>query len=95
MSDKDRLVEALMAEQEKFREYLYGLSAEEALSHAYEYIIREDILFALEDMELTEQQARILLSSPAPLDCIYQKYCKLETSYMDDIRTAILLVAKQ
>ena len=50
MSDKDKLIEAMMAEQETFRQYLYSLSAEEALNHAYEYIIREDILYAVDEM---------------------------------------------
>ena len=93
MSDKDRLIEAMMAEQETFREYLYGLTAEEALNHAYEYIVREDILYAVDGMELTSQQARNLLSTPSPLDFIYNRYLKYESAYMEEIRKVISDIA--
>ena len=90
MSDKDKLIEAMMAEQEKFKEYLYGLIAEEALNHAYEYIVREDILYAVDEMELTPQQARNLLSMPSPLDYIYNRYLKY---YMEEIREVVSDIA--
>lgn len=93
MSDKDRLIEAMMAEQETFREYLYGLTAEEALNHAYEYIVREDILYAVDGMELTPQQARNFLSTPSPLDYIYNRYLKYESAYMEEIREVISDIA--
>ena len=93
MSDKDKLIEAMMAEQETFRQYLYSLSAEEALNHAYEYIIREDILYAVDGMELTPQQARNLLSMPSPLDYIYDRYLKYESAYMEEIRKVISDIA--
>ena len=93
MSDKDKLIEAMMAEQEKFKEYLYGLTAEEALNHAYEYIIREDILYAVDGMELTPQQARNLFSTPSPLDYIYNRYLKYESAYMEEIREVISDIA--
>ena len=93
MSDKDKLIETMMAEQETFREYLYGLTAEEALSHAYEYIVREDILYAVDGMEIISQQARNLLSTPSPLDYIYNRYLKYESAYMEEIREVISDIA--
>ena len=93
MSDKKKLIEALRAEQEKFRQYLYSLSAEEARNLAYEYIIREDILYAVDEMELTPQQARDFLSMPSPLDYIYNRYLKYESAYMEEIREVVSDIA--
>ena len=38
----------MFAEQENFRDWLKSQPPEEILNHAYEYIIREDILLSLE-----------------------------------------------
>ena len=39
----------------------------EILNHAYEYTVREDIVMAMEELELTDAQAQALLDSPSPL----------------------------
>ena len=59
------------------------------VNHAYEYTIREDIVMAIEELELTDTQAQALLESPSPLADVYRYFEKLETGYMDVIRDSI------
>ena len=43
----------MAAEQDKFRDWLKSQPPEEILKHTYEYTVREDILMAMEELELT------------------------------------------
>ena len=61
------LYEKMAVEQDKYRDWLKGQPAAEILNHAYEYTVREDIVMCMEELELTEAQAKALLASPAPL----------------------------
>ena len=83
------LYEKMAAEQDKFRDWLKSQPPEEVLNHAYEYTIREDIVMAMEELELTDAQAKALLESPSPLADVYRYFEKLETGYMDVIRDSI------
>lgn len=83
------LYRKMKAEQDTYRNWLLNLSPEEILDHAYEYSVREDILMALEERELSSEQAMVLLSSPCPLDDVYQDWQKRDTGYMSDIRDTI------
>lgn len=77
------------AEQEKYREWLKEQTVEEILHHVHEYIVREDIVFALESYELPEKQCEALLKSECPLEDLFREFEKRETGYMDDIRDTI------
>ena len=83
------LYEKMAAEQDKYRDWLKSQPPEEVLNHAYEYTIREDIVMAMEELELTDTQAQALLESPSPLTDVYRYFEKLETGYMDVIRDSI------
>lgn len=83
------LYEKLSAEQDNYRNWLESQTAAEALQHAYEYIIREDILFALEDNNLPTAQVKALLQNSCTLDDIYKDWLDIETGYMQDIRDTI------
>lgn len=83
------LYEKMSAEQDTFRAWLTEQPASEVLNHAYEYSVREDILMALEERDLTAEQAKALLDSPSPLADIYKEWEKQETRYMEDIRDTI------
>ena len=83
------LYEKMAAEQDKYRDWLKNQPAAEVLNHAYEYTVREDIVMCMEELELTEAQAKALLTSPSPLADVYKDFEKLETSYMDVIRDTI------
>ena len=65
------LYEKMAAEQDKFRDWLKSQPPAEVLNHAYEYIVREDIVMAMEELELTDAQAQALLDSPTPLADVY------------------------
>ena len=83
------LYEKMAAEQDKYRDWLKSQPPEEILHHTYEYTIREDIVMAMEELELTDAQAEALLESPSPLADVYRYFDKLETGYMDVIRDSI------
>ena len=61
------LYEKMAAEQDKYRDWLKSQPPEEILHHTYEYTIREDIVMAMEELELTDAQAQALLESPSPV----------------------------
>ena len=84
-----KLYEKMLDEQGKYKEWLLSQPSEEILHHAYEYVIREDIVFALEHRDIDEQQANALLSLENPVADIFKDYSKLETGYMDDIFEAV------
>ena len=44
---------------------------------------------AMEELELTDAQAKALLESPSPLADVYRYFGKLETGYMDTVRESI------
>ena len=77
------LYEKMAAEQDKYRDWLKSQPPEEILHHTYEYTIREDIVMAIEELELTDTQAQALLESSLPLADVYRYFEKLETGHMD------------
>lgn len=76
-------------EQAIYLEWLMSLSAKEILQHSYEYTVRQDILMAMEYIELQPEQCEALLKSPCPMRDVYDDFNKLETDYMDTIRNCI------
>lgn len=84
-----KLYEKMFAEQEVYRSWLLSQPHEEILNHAYEYVMREDILLSLEYYDLTDGQAKALLKSPAPLADVFKDWEKRETGHMEDIRETI------
>lgn len=80
------LYETMSAEQGKFRDWLLAQPPEEILHHAYEYTVREDLMMAMEELDLSHGQAAALLASPSPLGDLFKDYEKQETDYMDTIR---------
>lgn len=83
------LYEKMVTEQDKYRDWLKSQSPAEVLDHAYEYSVREDIVIAMEDMELTNAQVQALLNSPSPLADVYHYFTKTESSHMEEIRDSI------
>lgn len=86
---KNTLLDKLSREQDKYRDWLKGQPPEEILHHSYEYTVREDILMSMEELTLSEAEARALLLSPSPMAILYGKFSDLETGYMDTIRDSI------
>ena len=46
------LYQKMEREQDKYRKWLVQCPPEEILSHAYEYVVREDILMSMEELNL-------------------------------------------
>jgi len=92
MAERDynsELYEKMAAEQEKYRSWLLSQEPSEILNHTYEYTMREDIVMAMEDMELSPKRAKALLKSPSPLADVYEEFRDRETEHMDTIRDSI------
>ncbi len=83
------LYDKMYEEQERYRDWLLGLPTAEALDHAYEYVMREDILLCFEYHDLNGRQAAALLRSPTPLADIFKDFEKRETDHMENIRDTI------
>lgn len=79
------LYKKLFAEQENFKGWLLTQPPEVILSHAYEYVMREDIVLAMEYHDLTNEQAKALLDSSSPLSDIFHDFEKIEGDHMDTI----------
>ena len=86
---KDALFEKMSAEQDKYRAWLVAQPPNEILNHTSEYTTREDILMAMEFVELTEAQVNALLESPTPLADVYKNWSNMEFNFMDNIVSAI------
>ena len=82
MTPQEQLCEKMRVEQSAYCLWLTAQPPEEILHHAYEYSVREDIILATEEMNLTPARVRALLKSPSPLADVYKDFSKLETDYM-------------
>jgi len=51
--------------------------------------VREDIVLALEEHDLSDSQCKALLKSKTPLADVFRKWETWETGYMDKIRECI------
>ena len=89
MTPQEQLCEKMRQEQNKYYDWLTAQPPEEILRHAYEYSVREDIILATEEMNLTPAQVRELLKSPAPLADVYKDFSKLETDYMSIVAQCV------
>lgn len=92
MNEKDyaaELYDKMKAEQDKYRDWLLSQEPSEILNHTYEYTMREDIVMAMEDLELSPKRAKALLKSPCPLSDVYEEFKDRETEHMDTIRDSI------
>ena len=86
---KAALHRKMTEEQEKYRNWLMRQSPEKILRHAYMYAVREDILLSLEYWDLSEDQARALLSLKNPLSTIYKTFESTESEHMEEIHRAV------
>lgn len=71
------LYKKVFAEQEKYREWLLSQPPDEILNHCYEYTVREDIVLALEEYDLSDKHCKALLKSPSPLADVFKDFEKV------------------
>ena len=88
------LYEKLFAEQQDFKGWLVKQTPEEILKHAYEYVVREDIVIEMEYHDLTDEEAKALPADEKPLQAIFSVYENTEGGHMDEIRDCIESRAK-
>lgn len=81
--------ETMRAEQQDFRKALLGMKPEEILDQAYVYAVREDILCAMENTELSLEQGYALLATETPLAQAYKTYLTKDTDYMEHISNSL------
>lgn len=91
---KSTLYDMMHAEQQNYREWLMKQQPEEILSHTYEFTVREDILVALEQVELSDNLMKALMDSPSPLQEVYEMFADKETDYMQTLRNTITETAE-
>ena len=84
-----QLYQKMAAEQAQYREWLLSQPPDEILRHCYEYTVREDILYSLEENDISSEKAKALLKSPTPVADIYNRYEKNESAHMEEIRDAV------
>lgn len=91
----EQLYDKMKVEQEQYRDWLLSRPPAEILNHTYEYTMREDIVMAMEDMELTPKQAKALLKSPCPLADSFEVFRDRESDHMDNIRDSVESMANR
>lgn len=82
-------------EQQVFLEWLVLQSPEEVMRRAYEYVVKSDILSSMEDITLSEEHARALLSSATPLEDLYRMHNRDWASAKNRIEETIHSCAEQ
>lgn len=84
-----RLYQRLFDEQVQYEKWLLTLPAAQVLDQSYEYRIREDIILALEYMNLTKKECRAMLEQGITLRALFLEFEELETDHMDNVRGLI------
>lgn len=79
----------MYAEQQAFRKELLQMKPEDILDQAYVYAVREDILCAMENTELSMRQALALLVTDTPLAYVYKTYLGKDLDYMEHINESL------
>lgn len=89
-----KLYNKLVEEENRFIEDLKKRTVEDILMHGYafEYTVRQDILFVMEYLELSDDQARALLMSDTPLEDLYRNV-SARVSYIEDMEENIEEIA--
>ena len=84
------LYNKLVEEENRFIEDLKKRTVEDILMHGYafEYTMRQDILFVMEYLELSDAQVRALLMSETPLEDLYRRV-SARVSYIEDMEACI------
>lgn len=83
------LFEKMSAEMKDYADWLLTQPPAEILNHALQYVTKFDIVSVMEYIELSEDQARALLTSATPLDDVYKQYDGQEVAALDIINEAI------
>ncbi len=83
------LFEKINTEMKSYYEELKQLTPDEIINNALPYTIKSDILSVLDTYDLSEDQARALLTCENTLETIYRHYESQEVYSMDILRDTI------
>ncbi len=84
-----KLCEKVQAEYDGFIARLSEMSAEEVLEHAYEKVIKEDLLILFQYGDIEPKQAKAFCKMKYPLDYCYHEWRNNDYSYMDLLQDTI------
>lgn len=79
------LYKKMFAEQKAYKDWLLVQPAEDLLRNAYEYVMREDILLSLENNDLSDRYATMLLKMDKPLAAVFNKMEHTESPHMEHV----------
>jgi hypothetical protein len=79
----NQLYERLSEEYNTFLDELKQMSPEKIIEKSYEKVFKDEILFVLENNDLTADRAKALLARQYPLDEIYQEWLNADCPYTD------------
>lgn len=81
--------------QETYREEITSHPVEKILDEEYfEYYLRQDILVYLEENDLEDAEASVLLKAENPLEDILYQYRRVKRHWAEDVLTAIQQAVK-
>ena len=83
------LQEKMTAEQESYKSELLKLPPEKILENAYQYAVREDIVYSLESHALSDAQLSALLKLDRPLESVWQTFLHNDYDTMSPIRDSM------
>ena len=83
------LQEKMAAEQERYKSELLKLPPEKILENAYQYAVREDIVYSLEDCALSDAQLSALLKLDRPLESVWETFIHNDYDTMSPIRDSV------
>ena len=89
------LYDKMEAELKRYGEWLVSQPPDEILRGAYEYGVRQDIVLYLQDNDLDDEQARVLLDMDSPLYNTFNRFEKQDTGHMHFIRMSLELLANE
>ena len=89
------LYEKVQAEYDAFIEELKQMTPEQVIDKAYQKVIKENMVIAIQDMELTPSEAKALCREKYPLDRMYQEWLDTDVSGMQMLKDSIDDTAKQ
>lgn len=90
-----KLYRQMSDELEEYKDELLSMPSAEILKHAYAYTVKQDIVLAMEELDLSDKQCKALLSGNSPLEKVFERWENHESHYMDDIRDMIEYTANE
>lgn len=90
-----KLYQQMSEELDEYKDELLSMPSAEVLEHAYAYTVKQDIVLAMEELNLSDKQCKALLRENNPLEKVFERWENHESHYMDDIRDMIECTANE